>query len=82
MPESIITLFRPDKVRQMADFEKSQMQALCNQRRAAQLIERILTIRTRLMDPFSFAGRNESKKAGVRIHRNGQVRFCTKYFSS
>lgn len=63
---------RPDKVRQMADFEKSQMQALCNQRRAAQLIERILTIRTRLMDPFSFAGRNESKKAGVRIHRNGQ----------
>ena len=59
----------------MADFEKSQMQALCNQRRAAQLIERILTIRTRLMDPFSFAGRNESKKAGVRIHRNGQVRF-------
>jgi len=57
-----------EKARQLVTLEKSQMQALCNQRRAAQLIERILTIRTRLMDPFSFAGRAELKK----IRRIGQ----------
>ena len=49
----------------MSDLEKSSMQALCNQRRAAKLIERILTIRTRLMDPFSMLpspARVEAKK--------------------
>ena len=64
---------RPDKARQIADLEKSDMQALCNRRRAAQLIERLLNIRTRLMDPFSSAGRLESKKAGARNQRNAQV---------
>ena len=52
------------------------MQALCNQRRAAQLIERILTIRTRLMDPLSFAGRAELKK----IRRIGQYQVVKIFF--